>query len=138
MWTLRRVPLKSAIRDADTSSRIGEPAVPGDKSGGVTTANRETAQLFSIRRTGGTVIITVHGDIGFDDWCRIDPLLRDLIDAQGNLDVVLDLCELVHLGGDAVHLIVDAAHQAHSHGGRLRLADRACRARLRGRSEAEV
>ena len=67
--------------------------------------------------------------MGSDDGSLLDALLRDLIDAQGNLDVVLDLCEVGHLEGDAVPLIVNAAHQAHSHGGRLRLADRACRGR---------
>jgi anti-anti-sigma factor len=82
---------------------------------------------FSVRRTGGTVVVTIHGEIGLDDWSGIDAVLWDLIDAQGNLDVVLDLSEVGYLERDAVPLIVDAAHQAHTHGGRLRLADRACR-----------
>jgi len=73
------------------------------------------------------VIVTMHGEIGPDDWARVNAILRDLIDAQGNLDVVLDLCEIGHLEHDAVPLIVHAARQAHDHGGRLRLADRACR-----------
>ncbi len=73
--------------------------------------------------------MAIHGQISFDDWARIDGVLQDLIDAQGNLDVVLDLCEVAYLQRDAVPLIVNAAHQAHSHGGRLRLADRACRDR---------
>ncbi|MGI8810010.1 MAG: STAS domain-containing protein [Acidimicrobiales bacterium] len=81
---------------------------------------------FTISRTGGTVIVAIHGQIGFDDWALVDAVLRDLIDSQGNLDVVLDLCEVAYLQRDAVPLIVNAAHQAHRHGGRLRLADRAC------------
>jgi anti-anti-sigma factor len=84
-----------------------------------------------VGRTGGTVVVTIHGEIDSDDWSRISAILRDLIDAQGNLDVVLDLCEVVSLEGDAVPLIVHAARQAHTHGGRLRLADRACRERWR-------
>lgn len=84
---------------------------------------------FSISRAGGTVVVTIHGQIGFEDWARVDAVLQDLIDAQGNLDVVLDLCEVKYLQRDAVPLIVNAAHQAHNHGGRLRLADRACRER---------
>ncbi len=86
---------------------------------------------FSVSRTGGTVVVTIHGEIDFADWARIDAILRDLIDAQGNLDVVLDLCEVVSLERDAVPLIVHAARQAHTHGGRLRLAHRACRDRWR-------
>ena len=84
---------------------------------------------FSITRAGGTVIVAIQGQISFDDWARVDAVLRDLIDAQGNLDVVLDLCEVAYMQRDAVPLIVNAAHQAHTHGGRLRLADRACRDR---------
>ncbi len=78
------------------------------------------------------MIVTIRGEIGFDDWSRIDAVLGDLIDAQGNLDVVLDLGEVVYLERAAVPLIVHAARQAQSHGGRLRLADRACRDRWRG------
>ena len=84
---------------------------------------------FAVGRSGGTVVVTIHGEIGFQDWSRIDAVLRDLIDAQGNLDVVLDLGDVVYLERDAVPLIVHAARLAHSHGGRLRLADRACRDR---------
>lgn len=87
---------------------------------------------FDIRRIGGTVVVTVHGEIDIDDWARIDGILRDLIDDQGNLDVVLDLCDVVSLEREAVPLIVHAARQAHTHGGRLRLADRACRDHWRG------
>ena len=75
------------------------------------------------------MVVTIYGEIGFEDWSLIDAVLRDLIDAQGNLDVVLDLCDVLYLEREAVPLIVHAAHQAHSHGGRLRLADRACRDR---------
>lgn len=84
---------------------------------------------FSISRAGGTVIVSIEGEVGTDGWALLGAVLCDLIDAQGNLDVVLDLCEVAHLERDAVPLIVRAAHQAHSHGGRLRLADRACRGR---------
>ncbi len=84
---------------------------------------------IGIGRSGGTVVITIHGVSGQEDWARIDALLRDIIDAQGNLDVVLDLGEVATLESDAAPLILYAAHRAHSHGGRLRLADRACRDR---------
>jgi anti-anti-sigma regulatory factor len=75
------------------------------------------------------VLVTVEGEVAVDDWSRLDGVLRDLIDAQGNLDVVLDLCDVSRLERAAVPLIVHAARQAHTHGGRLRLADRACRDR---------
>ena len=84
---------------------------------------------IGIGRTGGTVVITIHGVSSQDDWNRIDAVLRDIIDAQGNLDVVLDLGEVSTLEREVAPLIVQAAQRAHSHGGRLRLADRACRDR---------
>ena len=75
------------------------------------------------------MVITIHGVAGLEDWARIDAVLLDIIDAKGNLDVLLDLGEVVQLESDAAPLIVHAAQRAHSHGGRLRLADRACRER---------
>jgi anti-anti-sigma regulatory factor len=77
------------------------------------------------------VVVTIHAQTGSDDWARIEAVLRDLIDAQGNLDVLLDLGEVEVLQDAAAPLIVKAAHQAHRHGGHLRLADRACRERAR-------
>jgi len=81
--------------------------------------------------------VVIHGEINCDDWSPIESVLRDLIDAQGNLDVVLDLGEVVCLESDALPRILLAARQAHSHGGRLRLADRACRdrGRIAGRAK---
>ncbi len=73
------------------------------------------------------MVVTVHGAVGLGDWARIDRLLTDIIDAQGNLDVLIDLWDVVSLERQAMPLIVDAARQARDHGGRLRLADRACR-----------
>ena len=77
-------------------------------------------------------MVTVRGAAGAEEWSRIDAVLRDLIESQGNLDVVVDLGEVDRLDRDAVPLIVQAAEQAHRHGGRLRLADRACRDHARG------
>ena len=74
-------------------------------------------------------MVTIDGEIDFEDWSRIDHVLTDLIDAQGNLDVVVDLCGVTSLDQAAGPLIVHAARRAHRHGGRLRLADRACRDR---------
>lgn len=84
---------------------------------------------IAIARSGGTVVITIRGVAGFDGWERIDAVLRDIIDSQGNLDVLLDLGEVAAIERNAAPLIVHAAQRAHSHGGRLRLADRACRDR---------
>jgi anti-anti-sigma factor len=111
----------------------------GPTRGGLTAAGSEQVRLpqepasgFGISRAGGTVIVTVHGAIDSAAWERINAVLRDLIDAQGNLDVVVDLSDMVRLDEAAVPLIVHAARQAHTHGGRLRLADRACRGHWRG------
>ena len=108
------------------------------QEGAVTDSSRQEAHpvpdavahfSIGIGRSGGTVVITIHGVNSQDGWARIDAVLRDIIDAQGNLDVVLDLGDVSSLESDAAPLIVHAAQRAHSRGGRLRLADRACRDR---------
>jgi anti-anti-sigma regulatory factor len=68
----------------------------------------------------GTVVVTVHGEVGMDDWRQVDRILVDLIDDQGNLDVLLDLRGVPRLERAAAPLILEAARQAHAHGGRLR------------------
>jgi anti-anti-sigma regulatory factor len=93
----------------------------------------EATPCLGISRTGGTVIVTISAGIGFDDWVRVDAALGDLIDAQGNTDIVVDLCEVGSLEPAAVALILHAARRAHDHGGRLRVADRACAAAARPR-----
>ena len=99
---------------------------------------RGSTSHFSIGRTGGTVIVTIHGQIDAGDWAQVDAVLQDLIDAQGNLDVILDLGEVASLQRAAVPLIVSAAHQAHRHGGRLRLADRACHDLAQATAQSQV
>ena len=89
----------------------------------------EAAPCLGISRTDGTVIVTIHAGIGFDDWVRVDAVLGDLIDAQGATDIVVDLCEVRDLEPAAGALILHAARRAHGHGGRLRVADRACAGR---------
>jgi anti-anti-sigma regulatory factor len=113
------------------SGRLGEAEGAQIASNEQPTRRLGPASSFSISRAGGTVVVTVHAEIGSDDWARIEAVLRDLIDAQGNLDVLLDLGEVESLEEAAAPLIVNAAHQAHRHGGHLRLADRACRERAR-------
>ncbi len=110
------------------TERRGDVTAPGTEDPPRAAA---PAPSYGVSRIGGTVVVTVHGQIRDDDWARIDAILRDLIDAQGNLDVVLDLGEVVSLEREAVPIIVHAARQAHTHGGHLRLADRACRERGR-------
>ncbi|MDP8938487.1 MAG: STAS domain-containing protein [Actinomycetota bacterium] len=115
---------------------------PDGRKGGRTASSFEYSghpppptSSFAIGRAGGTVIVTIQAPIDFDDWAGIDAVLWDLINDQGNLDVVLDLSGVIHLERDAAFLIVHAARQAHGHGGRLRLADRACRDRWPGWSQ---
>ena len=132
---MTRFPLKFLVPTADTrvTDEVGS-ARRTERGGGTGAASehlrRPSESCFTISRTGGTVIVAVHGEIVSEDWLRVDAVLWDLIDAQGNLDVVLDLCDASDLKRDVVPLIVHAARQAHRHGGHLRLADRACRDRL--------
>jgi len=126
--------LKSSRRRADADGLAsGSVHVAVLTRGGATAGGSEhprplgATSRFQISRAGSTVVVSVSGEIGPEDWALVDAVLWDLIDAQGNLDVVLDLCDVTYLERAAVPLIVDAARQAHVHGGHLRLADRACR-----------
>ena len=113
-------------RDGDTTSPVTERGTERGTGRG-SQVPAEVGCSFSIRRVRGTIVVSVQGAVDLGEWSRIDRLLTDIIDAQGNLDVLLELADVVSLERAAMPLIVDAARQARDHGGRLRLADRACR-----------
>lgn len=81
-----------------------------------------------IGRCLGTVVVTVGGDLEASDAQRLERVLADLIDGQGNLDVVLDLGGLSRLDPCGVDVLAAAADNSAKRGGRLRLGH----GRLRG------
>lgn len=76
----------------------------------------------AIGRALGTVVVTVHGELTATTATSLAEVLRDLIDDQGNLSVVVDARDLTVTCGDGVTAFVVAAEWARRHGGTLSLA----------------
>src|SRR5687768_9691404 len=57
---------------------------------------------LAISRALGTVVVTVHGRLDGTASRQLDGVLTDLIDGQGNLDVVADLWDVKTIEGDSL------------------------------------
>jgi anti-anti-sigma factor len=75
---------------------------------------------FAISRALGKVIVTVHGDV---DARHLRQTLVDLVDGQGNLDLVIDLRDADSLDPDGVAALARAATRVQQHGGVLVVSD---------------
>ncbi|MFN2506117.1 MAG: STAS domain-containing protein [Acidimicrobiales bacterium] len=69
----------------------------------------------------GTVIVTLHGDLDLAASVGLAGVLRDLIDGQGNLAVVVDLGNVCRIDGSGVDVLASAADRIATRGGELRL-----------------
>ncbi len=74
-----------------------------------------------IGRFRGTVIVTMHGDLDLSASRHLDDILHDLIDGQGNLDLVVDLLDVGQIGDTGVDVLAAAADRLAVRGGELRL-----------------
>lgn len=92
--------------------RIGSRAAPVD---GPTFA-------LAIARAMGTVVVTAHGHLDADRGVLLEGVLVDLIEGQGNLEVVLDLRDVAAVDPSSVQVLVAAAAAAADRGGELTFA----------------
>lgn len=74
-----------------------------------------------VGRCRGTVVVTVRGELDAMNSERLLELVIDLVDGQGNLDVVLDLGGLRRVDPCGVDVLRDAIGRGERRGGRLRL-----------------
>lgn len=74
-----------------------------------------------IGRWLGTVVITVRGELDVAGSQRLAAVLHDVVDGQGNLDVVLDLGALHRIDPSALDVLAATADRCAERGGRLRL-----------------
>lgn len=65
----------------------------------------------------GTVIVTLHGDLGRQASVALAGMLRDLIDGQGNLAVTVDLGDVGRVDPSGLDVLASAAARASSRGG---------------------
>lgn len=80
-----------------------------------------------IGRALGTVVVSVHGILEGDGAERLGDVLRDLIQYQGNLAVVVDLSGVARLQPTAATVFLNAAVWAEERGGSFRVHDPADR-----------
>ena len=83
---------------------------------------QEQGSSMSIERVGSKVVLSIRGALDSEATPRFGHFLEDLIDGQGNLDVVIDLRGMASVDGETVDILVSATHRMRSRGGRLVLA----------------
>lgn len=74
-----------------------------------------------VTRALGTVVVTVHGELGLSASAPLGIVLADLIDGQGNLAVVVELPGLERVGPAGLEVLSAAAVALERRGGQLRL-----------------
>jgi hypothetical protein len=74
---------------------------------------------IAISRTLGRVIVTVHAALDREMASVLRPLLVDLVDNQGNLDIALELRGASSVAVENVGLIADLADRVQLRGGTL-------------------
>jgi anti-anti-sigma factor len=74
---------------------------------------------ISVSRALSRIIVTLRGALDVSAAPGLRPLLWDLIDGQGNLDVVIDLRDIVVIDPAGIGLLVGTSERMHQHGGRI-------------------
>ncbi len=78
---------------------------------------------FAIGRVGGTVVVTVRGEVDRTGVQDLAGVLRDLIDNQGNGTVVVDLRDVAGADPSLVEVFSAASDWARRHGARFSVHD---------------
>ncbi len=89
-----------------------EPALEGRR----TACSMASHLTIVIGRNHGTVVLTLDGRLERADAALLARMLDDLIDAQGNLSVVVDLISLSFLdraGADVLRTAMEASGRHH-------------------------
>ena len=77
---------------------------------------------FEVSRISGRVVVTAHGTLDSSACPLLDRALRDLIDNQGNMAVVVDLADVTVSDLACTGMLLAAASSAAGRGGELVLA----------------
>lgn len=75
--------------------------------------------VISISRVRNRIVVTLRGALDACAAPLLHPLLRDLIDGQGNLHLVIDLRDVVTIDQAGMGLLAGASEQMRRHGGRI-------------------
>ena len=71
-----------------------------------------SAASISVRRAQGRVVVSVQGELDGQRTAILEQVLSDLIDGQGNLDVLVDLRDAALADPVALDALRGAAEQA--------------------------
>ena len=82
-----------------------------------------TASRLVVRRTGSAVVVEVEGDLDSATSAAVEHVLRDLIEDQGNLEVVVDLHDVGHADAEALAVFLSASRIARQRRAALLLRD---------------
>lgn len=105
----------------------GEPAATASER--PMTAPRGSAHATStawhlvVRRTGSAVVVEVEGDLDSVTSAAVEHVLRDLIEDQGNLEVVVDLHDVGRADAEALAVFLSASRIARQRRAALLLRD---------------
>lgn len=86
-------------------------------------ADAATSCRFTIGRALGAVVVEVHGELDVTSSASLGHVLRDLIDNQGNLTVVIDVRDTTLVDPAAVSVFAAAASAAFRRRARLALKE---------------
>lgn len=78
---------------------------------------------FNIRRQLTAVVVTVSGELDISGATRLGAVLGDLIEGQGNQNVVVDVRDIAGVDPAGLGVLGAAAKVANHHGGQLTLSD---------------
>jgi anti-sigma B factor antagonist len=74
---------------------------------------------LSVRREGSAVVVVVGGELDLDTSPRLRHVLIDLVRAQGNRSLVLDMADLTFIDSSALGVIVTVQRDLAAIDGRL-------------------
>lgn len=99
----------------------GQAQLPVAANSGAHRRARGPAGSLVVGRYMGTVIVTLHGELHRRASVYLAGVLRDLIDGQGNLAVVVDLADVDGIDRSGLDVLASAAARTAGRGGVLRL-----------------
>lgn len=103
------------------TAALSGPAPLEHDEGPVLVGARRAPFSFAVSRAMGTVVVTCHGAVDDGAATHLGAVLFDLIEAQGNLEVVLDLRDAALVDATDLAPFDTAAGWSLGRGGRLRM-----------------
>ncbi len=89
----------------------------------MTASSERRSFTFTVSRVSSRVVVTGHGTLDRAGCATLDRILRDLIDDQGNLAVVVELTNVAVSRLECAGVLAEAAEAAARRGGELVVID---------------